>query len=108
MLRTGINENGYPRPRKDRPACTGFSFWQAQTTKHLTTRRIRTTVCPMPEVLSCHNMTGSLNFILNVAAKTPMLYAKWLLENVNMNHNVDEVGSLVLLKECKGNGTFKL
>jgi len=65
-------------------------------------------VCVMPEVLSCHNMSGPWNFILHVAAKTPQHYAVWLLEKVNVHPNVSNVESLFLLKECKSNGDFSL
>jgi Lrp/AsnC family leucine-responsive transcriptional regulator len=62
--------------------------------------------CAMPEVLSCHNMSGSWNFILQVAASTPQAYAVWLLEKVNMHPNVGNVESLFLMKECKSYGSF--
>lgn len=65
-------------------------------------------LCAMPEVLSCHNMSGPWNFIVQVAAKTPQAYAVWLLEKVNVHDNVGNVESFFLLKECKSYGGFSL
>jgi Lrp/AsnC family leucine-responsive transcriptional regulator len=65
-------------------------------------------LCAMPEVLSCHNMSGSWNFIVQVAARTPQAYAIWLLEKVNVHANVGNVESLFLMKECKSSGGFPL
>ena len=65
-------------------------------------------ICAMPEVLSCHNMSGPWNFILHVAAATPQDYAVWLLNKVTMHPNVGNVESMFLLKECKTYGPYFL
>ncbi|TSJ36571.1 Lrp/AsnC family transcriptional regulator [Mucilaginibacter corticis] len=67
-----------------------------------------TLACAMPEVLSCLNIAGPWNFVLQVAARTPQEYAVWLLENINSQINVGNVESLFLLKEGKSYGAIPL
>ena len=63
-------------------------------------------VIPMPEVQSCHVVSGSWNFIIQVTAKTPQDYAIWLFEKVNMHPNISSVESAFLMKEAKNHGPF--
>jgi Lrp/AsnC family leucine-responsive transcriptional regulator len=67
-----------------------------------------TLVSGMPEVITCHNMSGPWNYILHVAARTPQEYAVWLLEKINVQPNVGNVESFFLLKEGKSNGSIPL
>ena len=60
------------------------------------------------EVIECHHVTGSSDFILRVIAKDISSYQKLMLDKVNEIPEVDSLQSLVILSTFKDSKTLPL
>ena len=55
----------------------------------------------IPEVIECHHITGTGDFILKIIAKDIMAYKKLMLEKVSEIKEVDSMQSMVILSTFK-------
>jgi DNA-binding Lrp family transcriptional regulator len=55
----------------------------------------------IPEVIECHHITGTGDFILKIIAKDIMAYQKLMLEKVSEIKEVDSMQSMVILSTFK-------
>ncbi|KER67941.1 MULTISPECIES: Lrp/AsnC family transcriptional regulator [Burkholderia] len=64
-------------------------------------RAFEAAIRPLPEVLSCHNISGQYDYHLVVMAKTPSLFGDFVREHINGCPSIKEVCTSFIISEVK-------
>lgn len=58
-------------------------------------------ICEIPEVIECHHVTGSCDFLLKVVSKDISSYQKLMIEKINEIEEVSSTQTMVILSTFK-------
>lgn len=84
-----------------------LAFVEVQLT-HDNTEKFIAAVAKVPEIISCHLMTGALDFLLQVVATDLQAYGEFVTNRLLKLPGVKDVRSSFVLKEIKAPGPLPL
>ena len=65
-------------------------------------------ICQFPEVLDCHVLMGSVDFMLRIVTRDIEAYERFFFEKLSQVPGVQDINSMVALSEIKSTTAFPL